>query len=133
MGEKYRLKVSENILRRETFTAKRDEVIGEWRRLHNAELYDLYFSHNFVRVIKTTTVRLVWHVAYMGNRTGVYRVLVRRSERKRPHRTAKRRWEDNIKTDLQEVGCRVMIWIELAQCMERWRALVMAVMNLRVP
>jgi hypothetical protein len=69
----------------------------------------------------------------MGERRGVYRVLVGKPEGKRPLGRSRNIWEDNIKMDLQEVGCRVMDWIELARDRDRWRALVNAVMNLRVP
>ena len=69
----------------------------------------------------------------MGERRGVYRVLVGKPEGKRPLVRSRRRWEDNIKTDLQEVGCGGMVWMELAKNRDRWRALVNAVMNLRVP
>jgi hypothetical protein len=69
----------------------------------------------------------------LGEGRGVYRVLVGKPEGKRPLRRPRRRWEDNYKMDLQEVGCGVMVWIELAQDRNKWRALVNAVMNLRVP
>ena len=72
-------------------------------------------------------------VARMGESGGVYRVLVGKPEGKRPLGRSRRRWEDNIKMDLQEVGSGGMDWIELAQDRDRWRALVNAVMNLRVP
>ena len=77
-------------------------------------------------------MRWTGHVARMGKRKGVYRVLVGKPEGKRPLERPRRRWEDNIKMDLQEVGCGSMDWIELAQDRGRWRALVTAVMNLRV-
>jgi hypothetical protein len=81
-----------------------DEVIGEWRKLHNEELNDLYCSPNIVRVIKSTR-RWAGHVARIGERTGVCWVLVRKPERKRPLWRHRRRWEDTIKMDLQEVAC----------------------------
>jgi len=84
-------------------------------------------------VIKSRRMRWAGHVARMGERRGVYRVLVGKSEGKRQLGRPRRRWEDNINLDLQEVGCGVMDWIELAQDRDRWRTLMDAVMNLRVP
>ena len=78
-------------------------------------------------------MRWAGHVARMGERRGVYRVLVGKPEGKRPLGRPRRRWEDNIKMDLQGVGCGATDWIELAQGRDRWRALVNAVMNLQFP
>jgi len=97
------------------------------------ELNDFYSSSNNVRVIKSRRMRWAGHVARMGEVRGVYRVLIRKPEGKRPLGRPKRRWVDNIRTDLQEVGCGYMDWIELAQDRDTWRTLVSAVMNLRVP
>jgi len=78
-------------------------------------------------------MRLAGHVAHMVEKRGVYSILVGKLKGNRPLGRSRRRWEDNIKMDLQEVGCGGMDWIKLAQNRERWRALVNAVMNLRVP
>jgi hypothetical protein len=96
--------VFENRVLRRIFGPKRDEVTGEWRRLHNEELYDLYSSPNIIRVIKSRRMRWAGHVACMGEGRGAYRVLVGRPEGRRPLGRNRRRWEDNIKMDLQEVG-----------------------------
>jgi len=91
-----------------------DEVTGEWRKLHNEEFNDLYCSPNIVRVIKSRRMRWAGHVACLGERRGVYGVLVGKPEGKRQLGRPRHRWEDNIKVDLQEVGCGGMDWIELA-------------------
>jgi len=91
----------ENRVLREIFGPKRDEVTGEWRKLHYVELNDLYSSPNIVRVIKSRKMRWAGHVARMEERRGVYRVLVGKPERKSPLWRPRRRWDDNIKMDLQ--------------------------------
>jgi hypothetical protein len=108
------------------------KVFGPWRKLHNEELNDLYFSPNIARVIKSRRMRWAVYVAHMGEGRGMYRVLVGKPEGKRPLGRPRHRWEDNIK-DLQEVGCWGMDWIKLAQDRDRWWALVNVVMNLQVP
>ena len=85
------------------------------------------------RAVKSRRMRWAGHVARMGEGRGGYRVLVGKPEGKRPLGRARRRWEDNIKMDLQEVGGDCGDWMELAQVRDRWRALVSTVMNLRVP
>jgi len=84
-------------------------------------------------MIKSGRMRWAGHIARMGERRCVYRVLEGKPEGKRPLGRPRRRWEDNIKMDLQEVRCGIMDWIELVQVRDRWRVLVNAVLNLRVP
>ena len=122
----------ENMVLRRMFGPRRDEVTGEWRRLHNEELNDLYSSPSLVRVIKSRRMRWAGHVARMVER-GVYRVLVGKPEGRTPLGRPRRSWVDNIRMDLQKVGCGYMDWIGLAQDRESWRTLVSAVVNLRVP
>jgi len=90
---------------RRIFGPKGDEITGEWRKLHNEVLTDLYSSPNIIWVIKSRRMRWAGHVARMGERRGVCRVLVGKPEGKRPLGRPRRKWEDNIKIDLQEVGC----------------------------
>ena len=115
------------------FGPRRDEVTGEWRRLHNEELNDLYCSPSIVRVIKWRRMRWAGHVARMGEERGVYRVLLGKPEGKRPLGRPRRRWVDNIRMELQGVEYGYMDWIWLAQDRDSWQTLVSAVMNLRVP
>jgi len=133
LREERKLRVSENMVLRRISGPRRDEVTGEWRRLHNEELNDLYSLPNVVRVIKWRRMSWAGHVARMGEEMGVYRVLVGKPEGRRPLGRPRRRWVDNIRMDLHEVGCEYMDWIGLAQDRDRWRTLVSAVMNLRVP
>ena len=123
----------ENRVLRRVFGSKRDEVTVEWRKLHNEELSDLYSLPNIVRVVKSRRMSWAGHVARMGQGRGVHRVLVGKPEGKRPLARPRRRWEDNIKMDLQEVEGGCGDCIELAQDRDRWRALVSTVMDLRVP
>jgi len=124
--------VFENRVLRRVFGPKRDEVTGEWRKLHNEELSDLYSLPNIARVVKSRIMRWAGHVARMGQGRGLHRVLVGKPEGKRPLGRPRRRWEDSIKMDLQEVGAGYGDWMELAQDRDRWREPVSTVMNLRV-
>jgi hypothetical protein len=110
LKEEHRLRVFENRVLTGIFRPKRDGVTGGWRRLHNEELNDLYSSPNIIRVIKLRRMRWAGHVARMGERRGAYRVLVGRPEGKRPLGRPRRRLEDNIKMDLQEVGWGEGVW-----------------------
>ena len=122
-----------NMVLRRIFGPRRDEVTGEWRRLHNEELNFLYSSPNIVRVIKSRRMRWVGHVARMGEERGLYRVLVGKPEGRRPLGRPRRRWVHNIRMDFREVGCGYMDWTGLVQDRDSWRTLVSVVMNLRVP
>ncbi|KAJ4438741.1 hypothetical protein ANN_14692 [Periplaneta americana] len=127
------LRVFENKVLRKIFGAKSDEVTGEWRKLHNTELQALYSSPDIIRIIKSRRLRWAGHVARMGESRKGYRVLVGRPEGKIPLERPRRRWEDNVKMDLREVGYDDRDWINLAQDRDQWRAYVRAAMNLRVP
>ena len=111
----------------------KDEITGEWRKLHNAEVHALYSSPNIISNLKSRRLRWAGHVARMEQSRNAYRVLVGKREGKRPVGRRRCRWEDNIKVDLREVGYDPGEWIELAEDREQWQAYVRAVMNLRVP
>ena len=112
---------------------KRDKVTRGWRKLHNEELNDLYSLSKIVRVTKSRRIRWSGHVVRIGERRGVYRVLVRNPEGKTQLEKPRHSWEDNIKMNLQELGFGGMDWIELAQDRDSWRAFVNAVMKIRAP
>jgi hypothetical protein len=133
LREERRLRVFQNRVLRGVFGSRRDEVTGKWGKLHNEEFNDLYCSTNILRVTKSRRMKWAGHVARMGERRGVYRILVGKPEGKRPLGRPRVRWEDNIKMDLEEVGCEGMDWIELARDRDRCRAIVHVVMNFRVP
>ncbi|KAJ4426501.1 hypothetical protein ANN_27315 [Periplaneta americana] len=133
LREEHTLKVFENKVLRKIFGAKRDEVTGERRKLHNTELHTLYSSPDIIRNIKSRCLRWAGHVARMGESTNAYRVLVGRPEGKRPLGRPRYRWEDNIKMDLKEMGYDDREWINFAQDRDQWQAYVRAAMNLRVP
>ena len=99
--EECRLRVFENRVLRRKCGPERDEVTGEWRKLHNEELYALYSSSHIIRVIKSRGLRWAGYLARMGDRTGALRVLVGKSEGRRPRERPRRRWKDNIKMDLR--------------------------------
>ena len=113
--EERRLRVFENRVLKRIFGPKKDEVTGEYRTLHNEELSDLHSASSIVRVIKLRRMRWAGHVARMGKGRRVHRVLVGKPEGKRPVGRPRHRREDNIKMDLQEVGCGGMDWIDVAQ------------------
>jgi hypothetical protein len=108
-------------------------VTGKWRKLYNEELRDLYYSPSIIRIIKSRRMRWSGHVARMGEKRTVYRLLVGKPEGRRPLGRPRRRLVDNIRMDLGEVEWGYVDWIGLAQDRNRWRALVNSVLNLRVP
>jgi hypothetical protein len=126
--------VSENRVLRRIFGPKRDEVTGKWRKLYSRELHNWHSSPDIIRPIKSMRMRWAGHVACMGEGRNVYRVSVGKPEGNSPLGRPRRRWEDGLKMDLREIGWggRCVEWIQLAQDRDRWRAVVSAVMNLRV-
>jgi hypothetical protein len=107
-------------------------VTGEWRKLHSEELHNLYSSPDIIRQVKSRRMRWVGHVARMGEERIVYKFMVGKPEGKRPLGRPRCRWEDGIRMDLREIGLGGVDCIRLSQDRGRWRAVVSAVMNLRV-
>jgi hypothetical protein len=133
LREEHKLRLFQNRVLRRIFGPKGDEVTGGWRKLHNEELRGLYSSRSIVGVIKARRMRWAGHVVRMGEVRGAYNILVGRPEGRIPLGRPRRRWEDNIKMDLREIGFGDVDSIHWAQDRDRWRALVNTVMNLRVP
>jgi hypothetical protein len=126
------LREANRVLRR-TFGPKRDEVTGEWRKLHNKELHDLYSSPSIIRIIKSRSMKWARHIARSGEKWNAYRLLVEKPEGKRPVGRPRRSCVDNIRMDLGEVRWGDVDWIGPAKDRNRWRAVVNSVLNLRVP
>jgi hypothetical protein len=124
--------VFENRVLRRIFGPKRDEVMGEWRKLHNAKLRYLYSSPSIIIIIKSRRMRGAGHGARMEEKRNAYRLLAGKPEGKRPLGRPRLRWVDNIRMDLGEVGWGDVDWIGLAEDRNRWRALVISILNLRV-
>jgi hypothetical protein len=125
LREEHRLRVFENRGLRRIFGLKRDEVTGEWRKMHNEELRDLYSSPSIIRKIKSRRMRWAGHVARMGDKKSAYRLLVGKPEGKRPlGRPSGKYWVKNFRMDLGAVGWSDVVWISLAKDRNRWRALV---------
>ena len=126
LKEECRPTLFENRILRQTFGPKMDEN-GEWRRFHNEELHSLYRSPNIVRVIKSRRLRWAGHVVRMEE------IFTGKPTGKRPLGRPRRRWEDNIRMDLEERGIKAGNWVDSAQDRDKWTALVNAALNLRVP
>jgi hypothetical protein len=124
--------VFENRVLRRIFGSKRNEVTGEWRKLHNEEIHDLNSSPSIIRIIKARRMGWAGYVAPMGEKRNAYRLLVGKPEGRRPLGRPGRRWVDNIRMDLGEMGWGDVDWIGLAQDRDRWRALVNSALNRRV-
>jgi hypothetical protein len=120
-----------NRVLRRIFVPKRDEVTGDWRKLHNEKLHKLYSAPNPIRMMKSWSIRWAEHIARMGAMSNTQFCLESHGNRQlgRP----RRKWEGNIKTDLTEIGSKSVDWIHLPQDRDRWRAVVNTVMNLGVP
>jgi hypothetical protein len=107
LREEHILRVFENRVLRRIFGPKRDEVTGEWRKLHSEELHNLYSSPDIIRQVKSRRMRWARHVARMGEERNVYKVLVGKPEGNRPLGRPRRRWEDGIRMDLRDIGLGV--------------------------
>jgi hypothetical protein len=115
LREEHRLRAFENRVLRRKFGPKKEEVTGDWRKLHNEELHKLHSAPNIIRMIKSRRVRCLGEVARMGKKRNAYRIFVGKPEGKRPLGRPRRRWVDNTKIDLREVGWVDMDWMDLVE------------------
>jgi hypothetical protein len=106
---------------------------GDWRKLHNEELHNLYSSPSIIRMVKSSRMRWVGYVAQMGEKRNAYKILVGKPEGKRPLGRPRRKWLYNIKVDLRETGWDGVDWLDMAQDRDQWWALVNMVLNLPFP
>jgi hypothetical protein len=132
LREEHRLRVFENKVLRRIFGPNRDEVTAGWRKLRN-ELRDLYSNPSIIRIMKSRRMTWAGHVARMEEKRNAYKLLVGEPEGKRPLRRPRRRSVGNIKMNLLDIVWGGVDLISLAQDRDKWRALVNAVMNLRIP
>jgi hypothetical protein len=132
LREEHKLRAFENRVLRRIFGPNREEVTGEWGKFLSGELHSLYPSHDIIRQAKSRRMSWAGHVARMRGGRKVYRGLVGKPEGKRPLERPRRRWKNGLKMDLRKIGYGSMEWIRLAQDRDHWRAVVNAVMNLRV-
>jgi hypothetical protein len=119
LREEHRLRVIENRVLRRIFGPKREEVTGEWRKLHSEELHNLYSSPDIIRQVKSRRMRWTGYIVRMGEDRKVYKVLVGKPEGKRPLVRPRPRWEDGIRIDLRDIGLGGVDWIRLAQDRDR--------------
>jgi hypothetical protein len=115
-----------------SFGPKREEVAGDWSRVHNEELHNLYTSPNIVTVFTARRMRWAGHVARMGKMRNEYNIFAGKPERKSPFGRPRHKWEDNIRIYLREIGWEILNWMHLVQDRDQWRALMDTVMNFRV-
>jgi hypothetical protein len=119
LREEHRLRLLENRVLRRIFGPKIDEVTGEWRKLHNEELHDLYSSPSIIRIMKSRRMRWAGPCSTNGAKKNAYRLLVGKPKGKRPLGRPRRRWVDNIRMDLVQVGWYDVDWVGLAQGRDR--------------
>ena len=133
LADEHKLRVFENRVLGKIYGPKRDEMTGEWRRLHNEELHGLYDSPDVIRIMKSRRIRWAGHVARMGEKRRLNSIVVGNPEGKRPLGRPRRRCKNNIRRNLRESGVRDENWFDLVQDRILWRTFVTAAMNLRVP